>query len=227
MAEVDVGFEKLLDSDLTVGGLYRGGTAGNSGDDPIDRLLHCGNMGGFRIVGSSRGPSYSLVVLYTTFRDPDWPDRLDPEKGLFVYYGDNKKPGRLLHDTPKGGNELLRICFDAIHVEPAHRERVPPFFIFSKAGSGRDVIFHGLAAPGAADLGETTDLVAFWRTKGSERFQNYHATFTILDVEVIPRAWIRDLLAGVSMRETAPAAWQQWVKGATYDALRLRDRVVS
>jgi len=216
---MEIPFAELSKSDLAVDAVYRGGDAGHYGDDPLDKLLHCGNMGGFRIVGSAKGPAYKLVALYTTFDDTDWPDSLDRGTGRFLYYGDNKDPGRDLHETPKGGNQLLRHCFDAIHVTPDRRRSVPPFFVFSKAGRGRDVRFHGLAVPGAPSASEADDLVAVWKTKGSERFQNYRAIFTILNAPRIERQWIDALLAAESPRLFAPDAWIAWVESGRYEAL--------
>jgi hypothetical protein len=48
--------------------------------------------------------------------------------------------------------------------------------------------------PGAQGLPATADLVAIWKTSQGERFQNYRATFTALDVPVVERAWINDLM---------------------------------
>ena len=42
-------FDQLADADLYVDAIYEGGTAGTFGDDPISRLLPCGNRGGFRV----------------------------------------------------------------------------------------------------------------------------------------------------------------------------------
>jgi hypothetical protein len=67
-----------------------------------------GNQGGIRPRKARR-----LVVLYTQWSDPDWPDHLDPETGTLTYYGDNKRPGRELHDTPKRGNAVLAAGFIA------------------------------------------------------------------------------------------------------------------
>ena len=47
-----VEFADLEGTSLAVGTTYLGGSRGNAGDDPLDRMLHCGNMGGFRWVGS-------------------------------------------------------------------------------------------------------------------------------------------------------------------------------
>ncbi len=209
------------DSDLEVGRTYRGESA-SLGDEPIQRLLRCGNMGGFRILGSITARTLELVSLYTTFGDSLWPDQYDASSGRFTYYGDNKKPGRDLHDTPQHGNALLREIYAALHVWPNRRKTVPPAFVFtsSPVRSGRAVRFLGVAAPGAANLDETEDLVALWRSVGEERFQNYRAAFTLLDIPVVPRAWIEALHAGEAIGPHTPAAWRSWVEEGTYRALQ-------
>ena len=67
------------------------------------------NQGGFRYRGSVA--ALEMVVLTSSMSDPDWPDALDPETGVFTDYGDNKRPGRTLHETPRNGNELLSRVF--------------------------------------------------------------------------------------------------------------------
>lgn len=65
--------------------------------------------------GSPRKAAVRLTVLYTTAAEADWPDSLDPRTGLFTtYYGDNRSPGRELHDTQRSGN-LLRDIFERSH----------------------------------------------------------------------------------------------------------------
>lgn len=222
VAAHDYHFAELPEADLVVGATYRGGIAGTLADEPLDKLLHCGNMGGFRIRG--RKPAYSLVVLFTTFADRDWPDELDEPSGRFVYYGDNKKPGCELHDTSKGGNAFLRHCFDQIHLDPARRDLVPPAFVFSKAGRGRDVVFHGLAAAGGSGLAQSEDLaVDTYDTQDNQGFHNYRAVFTILDIPVVDRRWLNGLVAGVRDLAGAPPAWRDWVVNGNYRALASGD----
>jgi hypothetical protein len=142
--------------------------------------------------------------------------------GLFVYYGDNKRPGRGLHDTPQRGNELLRAVFADIHASPPQRADVPPFFVFTKhptTRSRRSVQFRGLAVPGARSIGPTADLVAIWKSTEGQRFQNYQAVFTVLDAAVIAREWIADLHAGLPFSAHAPEAWKNWVQHGAYAAL--------
>src|SRR5207249_4406171 len=73
------------------------------------------------------------------------PDFIDIYTGVFTYFGDNKRPGRALHDTQRHGNELLRSCFATLHDAPDQRVKIPPFLVFTKGDKGRNVIFRGLA----------------------------------------------------------------------------------
>jgi hypothetical protein len=63
-------FGSLSASDLIIDAVYEGGTKGNTGDDPLGRLIPgAGNQGGFRSVGSWDAPR--LVVLYSSMDDSD------------------------------------------------------------------------------------------------------------------------------------------------------------
>jgi hypothetical protein len=86
-------FDRLAVSDLYVDACYEGGRSGNAGDDPLPRLLRVDSQGGFRYRGKVARRLH-LLVLTSSLADPDWPDSLDRETGVFTYYGDNKKPGR-------------------------------------------------------------------------------------------------------------------------------------
>ncbi len=48
------GFDELPYSDLIIDAIYEGGAANNISDDPLGRLTHWGNQGGFRKAGGSR-----------------------------------------------------------------------------------------------------------------------------------------------------------------------------
>lgn len=139
-----VPFEELSSADLVVDRVYRGGALGSVADDPLSKLLPVGNQGGFRYWGKRDAPR--LVVLYTSGAEADWPDALDPATGTFTYFGDNRHPGKELHDSSRGGNVILRRTFDFASGAEA-RAQVPPYFLFAKAGRGRDVIFRGVLAP--------------------------------------------------------------------------------
>jgi hypothetical protein len=95
----------------------------------------------------------------------------------------------------------------------------PPSFVFGKGPAGRDVVFLGLAAPGAPDVTPRDDLVAVWKTLDEQRFQNYRAIFTVLDVPVVSREWIRSILAGDPLGRGCPRSWQRWVEVGVYRPL--------
>ena len=203
-----VPFAEAARSPLIVDALYQGDRKGSAGDDPLPRLLDVSNQGGFRYRGSLE--NLSLVVLKTSLDDPDWPDALDRESGTFIYFGDNKRPGRGLHETRRFGNELLRRFFDRLRAGGAGRRSIPPIFVFSGTGEWRDVHFLGLAIPGGPDIENFDDLVAVWRSSEGLRFQNYRARFTILDVAEIPRVWLDDLINGQDPLARAPDVWSEW-----------------
>ena len=151
------GGANLDTADLHVDAVYEGiprpdGTRG----DPLNRLVHVANQGGFRYRGTKDIPS--LVVLTSNLAEPDWPDELDPVTGRFVYYGDNRKHGRELHSTGKFGNHLLRVMFDHLHL--GRRHLCPPVLVFKALRAKRAFVFRGLAAPGFAGIPPTQDLVA-------------------------------------------------------------------
>ena len=52
-----------------------------------------------------------------------------------------------------------------------------------------------------------------------QRFQNYRAVFTVLDVPTISRAWLEDIAAGRTSSTNAPQAWTDWVETGSYRAL--------
>lgn len=211
---------ELATADLIVDAVYEGGSAGNAGDDPIAKLLPgAGNQGGFRAAG--RGESKAFVVLYTSGEDGDWPDTLDLNTGQFVYYGDNKAPGHALHDTTRGGNALLRDTFHWLHAGTESRSRIPPFLVFMKTPtprSRRAVQFKGLAVPGYPGIPMTDDLVAVWKSSDGQRFQNYKALFTILDVPVVKRSCVLGLMDDAN-QEVAPDAWSKWRATGAYTPL--------
>ena len=195
-------FQDLSNADLIVDALYEGGNTGNVSDDPINKLIPgVGNQGGFRRHTNRKTGEDVFCVLYSSSIDPDWPDTLNLPNGLFIYYGDNKKPGRQLEDTRPGGNRLLRLAFEKTHGKKHDRLMVPPFFIFTKGLKGRDVIFRGLAVPGSKIISQNEDLMAIWKIKDGQRFQNYKATFTILNVACVDRVKypiIEDIILEIS-----------------------------
>ena len=214
-------FEGLASADLRVDAVYQGGRSGHKGDDPFPHLLKVSNMGGFRYRGNLEKDALELLVLITSMNDPDWPDSLDRETGVFTYFGDNKSPGRELHGTPRRGNELLRRIFGNAHSGHDGRRRVPPILLFANTGEGRDAVFLGLAVPGLADQRAPEDLVAIWKVASGRRFQNYRARFSVLDVPVLSRAWLADIIERRdSHTANAPAVWMSWVEAGKCEVLR-------
>lgn len=214
-----VPFAELASADLVLDRVYRGGERGNAGDDAIGRIVPVGNQGGFRYNGSVRHGTVKLVVLFTSGAEVDWPDHIDPTTGDFTYYGDNRRPGHDLHDTPRGGNLLLRELFAASRAGPEQRRSVPPILLFQKSGRGRDVLFRGLLAPGSPRLSSDEELVAIWRTTRDLRFQNYRSHFTVLRTPVVSRAWLEEILAGDPLGSACPGEWRKWVQGRIFQAL--------
>ena len=173
---MEIEFENLSEADLIVDCIYKGGKTPNISAEPFHKLIPgCENSGGFRKKLREDGSrKYAYIVLYTSMEELEWPDFLDEETGIFRYYGDNREPGRALTDTKKKGNLILETTFALLN-EGVYLNDIPPFFIFKKTGTGRDVQFLGLAAPGNPKISPDKDLVAFWRTVKEKRFQNYEA----------------------------------------------------
>lgn len=207
-----VEYEDLATCDLHIDALYKGGSKKNVADDSISKLVRGGNQGGIRYVGSASDLNQcNLIILYTSGADPDWPDLLDPETGSFIYFCDNKKPGHGLHETHRHGNQILANVFEAYHTN--RRVEIPPIFVFSKGVEGRDVIFRGICVPGFHGYSQSEDLVAVWKTKNNQTFQNYKAIFSILDVPRIPRLWITDILKNWKLLSPyCPAPLLDWAK---------------
>ncbi|WDE00741.1 restriction endonuclease [Thalassomonas actiniarum] len=212
----------LEKTSLDVDQIYGGSRNGNASDDPLPKLLGVDNQAGFRHLGKRPElETLKMIVLKSSFKEPDWPDFLDTETGIFTYYGDRRSPGEL-HDTPRQGNKILSNLFQETHT-PQLKDHFPPIFVFGNTGVYRDVRFIGLAVPGAENIGQDDDLVALWRATGSNniRFQNYRAKFTILDVSTVSRLWIKDIQSGKNLlSENAPKPWVDWVLKRKYTPLK-------
>ncbi len=207
-------FEQLFNADLIVDTVYKGGSAPNKGSEVLSKLMGCSNSSGFRKVmrkDSSGLPAY--VVLYTSMTELEWPDYLDEETGVFRYYGDNRTAGRTILDTPKKGNLLLEKIYSLLYAGGDNLKDIPPFFVFKKYGSGWDVQFLGLSAPGNPHISPDRDLVAFWRSLNGNRFQNYESYFTVLNTtSPINRAWLNALIYDHDNNlQFAPDAWKKFI----------------
>ena len=206
-------FEELEKAPLIVDAVYKGGTNKNMSDEVLSKLLpRTENSGGFRkTLVNGKKDEYAYIVLYTTMSESEWPDFMDYESGIFRYYGDNRKPGHELHDTQKMGNKILSELFSWLN-DPLLRKRIPPILVFKKE-HGRDVRFLGLAVPGYKNYSEDQELIAFWRTLGSNRFQNYEAYFTILDTgtDFVSKDWLKARIRGdIDSDSLAPKVWLEF-----------------
>lgn len=213
-------FIELSKCDLIIDAIYEGGDKGNVSDDPITKIFPVGNQGGFRYAGKINSLKY--IVLYTSGENIDWPDTIDNETGRFNYYGDNKKPGFEIHNTKKKGNLILKNLFDSLHCEINPRKKIPPIFIFKKyptKSSNRSVQFKGLCVPGTSNKNQIEDLVAIWKTANGLRFQNYLASFTILNISKITRNWINELNSGESNFKYVPSNYAKFKQFGLYNAL--------
>lgn len=225
-------FEKLGNADLIIDANYQGRPGGMSfGDAPLQHLIPgIGNQGGFRI---RKGKDTSVVgmVLTSSGAEPDWPDYLNPADGTYIYFGDNRSPGKALHDTKAKGNSTLAEVFELAGGTAEDRAKCPLILIFESGDKGRDMIFRGLAVPGSKHFAIDEALVAVWRNAKGERFQNYRAVFTILNSGVISGDWVRKVFEERTLDlkdERVPLALRVWINTGKINALeadptRLRD----
>ncbi len=208
-------FSQLGQADLVVDAIYEGQKGSSSyGGEPLHHLLPgLGTQGGFR-KRKGRGDDIVGLVLTSTGNEPDWPDELNPFSGTYTYYGDNRTPGKGLHDTKPGGNKTLARMFELAHLDSAARLKCPITLVFESTGTGRDMVFRGLAVPGSRQHGPREDLVAIWKTYDGQRFQNYRAVFSILDCGVISGDWLREVFQERTIEVNdprVPEAYKSWV----------------
>lgn len=208
-------FNELGSADLIIDAIYEGDKTSNTyGAEPLHHLLPgLGTQGGFR-KRKGLGEDIIGLVLTSTGNEPDWPDELNPFSGTYTYYGDNRTPGKDLHDTKAGGNKSLSRIFELAHEDSSSRSKCPIILLFESTGTGRDMIFRGLAVPGTRQHGPREDLVAIWKTYNGQRFQNYRAIFSILDCGLISGDWIRSVFTNrfVDLEDSrAPQSLRDWV----------------
>jgi len=209
--QLEISFDNLENADLYLDAVYLSGNYNNLKGEPLSKLLGLPNLGGFRYKISNINKNVVVCALVTSLNDPDWPDSLDVEQGLFTYYGDNKKAGGDLNNSK--GNRILIEAFKNLHLGTKEsRLKIPVFLVFTKSGT-RDYCFRGMAVPGADSLTQTEDLVAVWKTDiNGQRFQNYKATFTIVSDLKIYKNWINDIYAiGNTVNEKSPESWINFV----------------
>ena len=226
MKEYNV-FEKIAIDQRTHWHLYIDATykadhnVKNLAAEVLSKLLCVGTQGGFRFRGKTESPL--LVALFTSGEDMYWRDDLDPSLGIFLYYGDQKTPGKDLHDTKLNGNLILKHIFEfASSDDPEVRKKIPPIFVFKKA-HGRDIKYLGLAVPGIQGRPQKEWLTAVWGSNSDgERFLNYKSLFTILDQSKgceaendesgISLAWLTDIENGRAYDSPyAPIEWKKYI----------------
>ncbi len=214
----------LSKENLTIDKLYRW-VGGNLKDEPVYNLIGgIRNVGGFRY--SKPGEKVLMCVLVSDGEQPEWPNVLDRQKGIFTYYGDNRSSGRDIHDTASGGNAILRDAFES--ASAGRFDDVPLFLIFDK--QGKNYIFRGIAVPGRPEGVADDDLVAVWKSDSSgTRFQNYKAFFTILDTGkefAVSREWLDSIKSNKSLDSPhANKVWLRYRKAGAVTPLRcLPDR---
>ncbi len=217
---------------LRVDASYRNTNNWQNPDDVFNRFFRfvdkkgINNTSGFRPKSKAGGDTditeCAFCVLVTNFGETEWPDAIDRENGLFMYYGDNRSPGRPLNETAVGGNRLLEKVFTALHL--GERSKIPPFLAFEKCKTdqGTQMRFLGLTCPGAQGMSALEDMVAVWRMQNNLRFQNYRAVLTILKEETVSHAWLQELVDGATPEESGhcPSAWRLWVRTGAYSPLR-------
>lgn len=174
-----------------------------------------GNMKGIRVIGNT--PNWKLYVLTSTEIESDWPDTLDEATGILTYWGDNRTPGKEIHDQP--GNKFFKQIFARAASGIDERRRVPPGFYFTHGTQGRDMIFRGMIIPKTNEVANSEELISVWRSSYGQRFQNYRARFTVLDASEISLNWIKSILEGREITELAPAAWRNWQSKGVIQAL--------
>lgn len=211
-------FEELGNAPLLIDAIYEGGNLGNIRDDPLSKIFRgVGNQGGFRVAKNIVTKNPAFAILYTSGQESEWPDFFDYQLGTFKYYGDNRNPGHELHDTTRRGNQVLRTVYQNLLGDEEARMKIPPFLIFRKVAHerARSVSFLGLAVPGRQDSSPGKDLIAVWRTRGSVRFQNYEAYFTVLNtgLDEISKDWLESLRNNNENSYVhAPEAWRSFIK---------------
>ncbi len=205
-------------------------------NEVLSKLLSVKNQGGFRYKGKTDSPNF--VVLFTSGEDVYWRDELDTILGVLLYYGDNKTPGKDLHQTNLHGNEILRYIFELATSDfIERRKKMPPIFVFKKSG-GRDVKFLGLAVPGIKGKPKKDWLTAVWGcNRNGDRFQNYKSFFTILNTASgsektsgfgINLAWLTDIENGQAFSSGyAPYEWKRYIENRNYSPLiAIREKFV-
>lgn len=215
---ITISYNNIDTSNLVIDCLYEDSREPGSpiNGQPLLRLFPgIGNMKGIRVIGNT--PLWKLYVLTSTEIESDWPDSLDEATGLLTYWGDNRTPGKEIHDQP--GNRFFREIFARAASGLEERRRVPPGFYFTHGDIGRDMVFRGMIIPKTNEMANSEELISVWRTSYGRRFQNYRARFSVLDATEIDLRWVRSVIEGDELGELAPPAWKNWIENGLIRAL--------
>lgn len=198
----------LIGCDLVVGDVYEGGPT--LAEEPLSRLLNVGNMGGIRMKSNSIGlPAY--FALYSTGREPEWPDRIDSSTGCVEYHGDNRTPG--VSPFSSSGNRALSSASEHDLTTAEGRGAVPVMLLFTHADgyAPRSVRFEGLAVPSPPTDGRSwQNLVSGNALRGS--YQNLLLRLILLAVPRIEHRWLLELRRVKGMGTHAPHWYRYWVE---------------
>ena len=224
-----VKFKEINDNNtkLIIDCVYEHGKPWSLSKDALSKLMKVKNVGGFR---TKSGLKY--VVLYSTNSDIYWRDVLDTELGLYIYYGDNKKPGVDLHGPY--GNRVLKDVFEYAESSDLNvRKKIPPFFLFESDRENGGVKFRGLLVPGYRGINHLDWLTAVWaQLNEGGRFQNYKSMFTVLDTSsgstaspkdaTIDIRWLKDLEEGHGYDSIyAPLSWKNYIEKGIFKPLAI------
>jgi Restriction endonuclease AspBHI N-terminal/Restriction endonuclease len=218
---MEISFDDISTSSLHIDVVLKGGAGVGKGYEPLNRIIPgIGNEGGFRPIWSKDKMRVLACVLVTTGKDLDWPDYLDETSGVLTYYGDNRKAGSAdFRKTRKRGNEILENVFDWQQSrDPVVRAKIPPLLIFQKVANGHDYQFKGLAVPSVNGLGHSECLTAIWKIdEFRQRFLNYRAKMTIINLDTVPRDWLLQIKETESSTgNLAPGPWLDYVKSGKF-----------
>ena len=214
---MEVPFDEIPSCSLHVDAVLKGGRGVGKGFEPLNKIMPgIGNEGGFRPIWSKDKKRVIACILVTSGRDLDWPDYLDETSGVLTYYGDNRKAGSAdFRKTRKRGNEILESIFEwqQSHDEEVRR-KIPPLLVFQKSDDGHDYQFKGLAVPSVNGLGHSESLTAVWKIdEARQRFLNYRAKMTILNLNTVTRAWLDEMLIEQhSLTPSAPPEWRAYIE---------------
>ena len=221
---MEIVFEEISSSSLYVDAVLKGGRGVGKGSEPLNKIMSgIGNEGGFRPIWSDDKKRVIACILVSSGRDLDWPDYIDETSGVLTYYGDNRKAGSAdFRKTKKRGNEILEKIYEWQQaLEMSVRRNIPPLLVFQKAEMGHDYQFKGLAVPAVNGLGHSECLTAVWKIdEARQRFLNYRARMTIINLSTVSRAWLVEMLTlQNALGDCAPLEWRAYIEEGVFSPL--------